>query len=313
VNLNGFIGKTAVIGSTAAALALMTAMAGAQDAGDITIGTGVHPESITGTPDGGFIAASAATNNLYRWAPGDDAASVWATIDEGSIALGTFVAAGTVYACQISQSFGDGTLITFDLDSAERTGAYPLPGGGLCNDIAAGPDGTIFITDTGAFAGNPGRVLALVPVNEEGDLGFQTVFASSAIGGADGLAFVGDTLYVNDVISGALFALELSGTTLVDFEFLSLSRDLSSPDGMRTTADGTGMWVVENDVGRVAKITVDGDTATIDTVGEGDWVSTTSIVEIDGTLYVVDTNFPGRGTDEGAAQVFFAHAVNAGM
>jgi len=313
VNLNGFIGKTAVIGSTAAALALMTAMAGAQDAGDITIGTGVHPESITGTPDGGFIAASAATNNLYRWAPGDDAASVWATIDEGSIALGTFVAAGTVYACQISQSFGDGTLITFDLDSAERTGAYPLPGGGLCNDIAAGPDGTIFITDTGAFAGNPGRVLALVPVNEEGDLGFQTVFASSAIGGADGLAFVGDTLYVNDVISGALFALELSGTTLVDFEFLSLSRDLSSPDGMRTTADGTGMWVVENDVGRVAQITVDGDTATIDTVGEGDWVSTTSIVEIDGTLYVVDTNFPGRGTDEGAAQVFFAHAVNAGM
>jgi len=301
------------LGSAGAALLLMTAMAGAQGGGDIMIGTGVHPESIAATPDGGFIAASAAGNNLYRWAPGDDSASVWATIDEGAIALGTFVAGGTVYACQISQSFGDGTLISFDLDSGERTGAYALPGGGLCNDIAAGPDGTIFITDTGAFAGNPGRVLALVPVNEEGDLGFQTVFASSAIGGADGLAFVGETLYVNDVITGALFALELAGTTLLDFEFLALSRELSSPDGMRTTADGTGMWVVENDVGRVAKITVDGDTAVIETVGEGDWVSTTSVIEIGGQLYVVDTDFPTRGTEEGAAQVFFAHAVNMGM
>lgn len=313
MNLNGSIGKTAVLGSAAAALVLMTAMAGAQGGGDITIGAGVHPESIAATPDGGFIAASAAGHNLYRWAPGDDAASVWATIDEGAISLGTFVVDGTVYVCQISQSFGDGTLITFDLNSAERTGAYALPGGGLCNDIAAGPDGTIFITDTGAFAGNPGRVLALVPVNEEGDLGFQTVFASSAIGGADGLAFVGETLYVNDVITGALFALELAGTTLLDFEFLALSRELSSPDGMRTTADGTGMWVVENDVGRVAKITVDGDTAVVETVGEGDWVSTTSVVEIDGQLYVVDTDFPTRGTEEGAAQVFFAHAVNMGM
>ena len=313
MNLNGSIGKTALIGSAAAALALMTAMAGAQDAGDIAIGTGVHPESIAATPDGGFIAASTATNNLYRWSPGDDSASVWATIDEGAIALGTFIAGDTVYACQISQSFGDGTLIVFDLNSAERTGAYPLPGGGLCNDIAAGPDGTIFVTDTGAFSGRPGRILALVPVGEEGDLGFQTVLASTAIGGADGLAFVGNTLYVNDVASGALFAIELDGTTMLDFEFLSLSRELSSPDGMRTTADGTGMWVVENDVGRVAKITVDGDTATIETVGEGDWVSTTSVVEIGGTLYVVDTNFPGRGTEEGAAQMFFAHAVNMGM
>jgi sugar lactone lactonase YvrE len=132
-----------------------------------------------------------------------------------------------------------------------------------------------------------------------------------SIGGADGLAFVGGTLYVNDVTTGSLFALELDGTTLISFTTLTLSRELAGPDGMRSTADGTGLWVAENAAGRVSRVTIDGANATVETVAEGGWTSATAVAEVGGVLYVVDTNFPALGQPNTGA--FYAHAVNPGM
>ena len=307
MKLNGSI-RAAAAGGAAVAALLIAAGTIAQESGDVLIGDNTFPESIASTPDGGFIAGSVAGPNIYRYAPGDDAASVWATVD--GMTLGVFAAGDTAYACVNAPTFGDGRLVTFDLGTAEQTGAYPLPGGGLCNDIAVGPDGTAFVTDTGAFSGRPGGVFALVPTDEEGTLGLRAVLTSTAIGGADGLAFVGNTLYVNDVATGALYALELNGTSLVSFSILSLSRELAGPDGMRTTADGAGMWVAENAVGRISLITVDGGNATVETIAEGGWTSATSVAEVGDTLYVVDTNFPALGEEVGA---FYAHAVSLGM
>jgi sugar lactone lactonase YvrE len=295
-------------GAFATAALLIAGVTGAQEPGDILIGENVFPESIAATPDGGFVTGSVASPNIYRYTPGGDAASVWATVD--GVSLGVFTTADTAFACVIAPDFGNGRLVTFDLGTAELTGTYPLPGGGLCNDIAVGPDGTVFVTDTGAFSGRPGSVLALIPSGEDGALALQPVLSSMSIGGADGLAFIGNTLYVNDVTTGSLFALELDGTTLVSFTTLTLSRELAGPDGMRTTADGAGLWVAENAAGRVSHVTVDGGNATVETVAEGGWTSATAVAEVGGVLYVIDTNFPALGQAAGA---FYAHAVNPGM
>ena len=308
MKLSGSVTKIAGGGGAAVAALLISVATGAQESDDVLIGDNAFPESIAATPDGGFLTGSVASPNIYRYAPGDDAASVWAMVE--GITLGVFAAGDAAYACVNAPTFGDGVLVSFDLATAEQTGAYPLPGGGLCNDIAVGPGGTVFVADTGAFAGRPGAVLALVPTGEEGTLTLQNVLSSTSIGGADGLAFIGSTLYLNDVTNGNLFALELDGATLVSFSKLTLSRELAGPDGMRTDSDGTGLWVAENAAGRVSHITFDGNVANVETVAEGDWTSATSVAEVGGKLYVVDANFPALGEDVGA---FYAHAIDLGM
>lgn len=296
-------------GAAALAIAGSAGMAAAQD-GDILIGDSVFPESIAALPGGGFITGSVVGPDLYAWTPGSDAASVWASTD--GVTLGVFAAGETVYACVSDPGFGgNGRVVTFDLASAEQTGTYPLPSNGLCNDIAVSSDGTAYVTDTGAFGGNPGGVYALVPTGEEGEMALQLVIGAMSIGGADGLAFLGDRLIVNDVTTGALFAIDLDGARMTGFEFLEVSRALEGPDGMRTAADGTGIYVAENAAGRVSFVTIDGDQATVETVGEGDWESATSVVELDTGIYVIDTRFGAMGGEE--VITFYAHQVEGGM
>ncbi|MCW5696919.1 MAG: SMP-30/gluconolactonase/LRE family protein [Bauldia sp.] len=293
----------AVLGGLAA-LAVV-GMAGAANAQDVLLGEGVFPESIAATPDGGLISGSVAGTNIYIAAPGATEASVFATVAEGST-LGVFADGDTVYACNVAPGFGPGTLLTFDT-GGNQTGAYPLPNGGLCNDIAVGPDGTVYVTDTGGFAGRPGAVLALVE-GQDGALTFATVFASSSIGGADGLAFVGDDLYVNDVMTGALWGLSVSGSTLNSVWQVTLDRALAGPDGMRAASNG-GLLVAENAAGRVSHIAIDGSNGTVTTVAEGDWESATGVAEANGQIYVIDTKFGAMGNPDATPGPFSIIAI----
>ncbi len=304
--MTGRLRGVAFAAASAVAIAGAAGLATAQGPGDILIGEGVFPESIASTPDGGFLTGSVASPNIYRYSPGDDSASVWATV--AGTTLGVFAAGDTAYACQINPAtFSDGTLLTFDLATGEQTGAYAFPDAGLCNDIAVSPDGVVFVTDTGAFSGNPGGIYALV----NGEL--VDVVHSPDIAGADGLAFLGDTLYINDVSTGALWALELDGTTMTSMTQLTLSRELNGPDGMRAAADGSGLYVAENAAGRVSFVTIDGDNATVETVGEGPWELSTAVAEIGGTIYVIDTKFGMLGDPDAQPGPFYAIAVNGGM
>ena len=301
--MTGSVKSLAVAGAAAIAIVGTAGVVNAQSMGDVLIGEGTFPESITATPDGGFISGSLASPNVYRYSPGDESASVWATI--GGTSLGVFAAGDTAYVCQINPAtFGEGTLLTFDLASGDQTGSYPFPNSGLCNDIAVGPDGTVFVTDTGSFSGRGGGVFALV----DGEL--VSVFESEDVAGADGLAFIGDTLYVNDVNTGAIWAVELDGATMTGMTQLELSRELMSPDGMRAAADGSGMYVAENSAGRVSFVTADG---TVETVGEGEWESVTGVAEVGDTIYVIDTKFSMLGDPEATPGPFYAIAITGGM
>jgi sugar lactone lactonase YvrE len=296
----GSVGRLAAAAGIVAAAASLAAVAGAQQPDDIPIAENFHPESIAATPDGGLIVGSVQTSQVWRIVPGAVAAEPWITEGLGTV-LGVFAYGDTAYVCANLPDNGP-DLLTFDLDTGAQTGAYLFPGGGFCNDIAVSPEGTVFVTDT-VFGGGPGRVLALI--DGENGPALQVILAARGIGGVDGLAFLGDALYVNDVSADKLYRLDLDGTNLLGFTAINLSQPIDGPDGMRTTDDGTGLLVAENASGRLSLLTIDGDNATVTVLAEG-FEQPAGVAQLGDTAFVVQPLFARRGEDVG---MFYAHAV----
>lgn len=210
-----------------------------------------------------------------------------------------FVHEGVAYVCN------GPTLRTYDFATAEPGPAYDFPNAtGICNDIAVSPDGTIFVTET-SFGG-AGSVRALVP----GEDGMQvvTVIGGAGIGGVDGLAFIGDALYVNDVRLNKLYRLDLDGVNLTGFTTLTTNQDMAGPDGMRVTADGTGFYQAENANLTATLVTVDGDNATITDLA-GDFPAATAVAVVGNTLYVVGAVFANADPEA----MTYVHTIDLGM
>jgi sugar lactone lactonase YvrE len=89
-------------------------------------------------------------------------------------------------------------------------------------------------------------------------------------GKLDGLAFGDDgALYVNAVDTGAIFRIRLNpdGSPGAVAK-IKTSRPLESPDGMRPVG-GNRFIIGENRAGRLALMSVHGDTADVETLAEG--------------------------------------------
>ncbi len=289
--------RTAIAGG-AGALALLMAGSANAEMNAIPIAPGAQAESIAATPDGGLIIGTTG-GTVYTVEPGGTEATEFVTGLEG-FTLGVFVHDGIAYVCN------GATLRTFDFETAEPGPAYDFPNAtGICNDIAVSPDGTIFVTET-AFGG-AGGVRALVE-GEDG-MGFVTVVAGiGGLGGSDGLAFIGDALYVNSVTANLLYRLDLDGTNLTGLTTLETSQAMDGPDGMRVTADGTALYQAENGALTATLVTIDGDTANIEVLGEG-FPAATAVAVVGDTLYVVGAIF-GNADPEAMTYV---HTVDLGM
>jgi sugar lactone lactonase YvrE len=276
----------------------MSDAAGAQNLNVIPIAPGAQAESIAATPDGGLIIGTVG-GTIYRVAPGGTEATEWITGLEG-FTLGVFALGNTAYVCNQT------SLRTYDLATGQAGPVYELTNAtGICNDIAVSPDGTIFVTET-SFGG-AGSVRALVE-SEAGPV-LQIVLGGIGIGGVDGLAFVGDGLYVNDVLANRLYRLDLDGTTLTGFATLETSQEMIGPDGMRVTEDGTGFYQAENGALKATHVGVDGDTATITDLGGG-FPAATAVAVVGNTLYVVGAIFGGNADPEAMTYV---HTIDLGM
>jgi len=267
--------------------------------GDIRIAdTDVYPESVASTSDGTIYVGSI-KGNVYRAAPNENVALPWITTSEENgilTILGVFAdeTNGTLWLCSVPNFFGPersqgvSSLMAFDLDTGEQKGVYPFPPpASACNDIAIGPDGSVFSTDT-----PNGRIFRLEP----GGDALELYGEDPALVGVDGIAFAEDgTLYVNNVRTNEILRVEQNRRgEMTGLTKLTVSHELSGPDGFRHI-EGNRFLQAEGPIGRVSIVTIEGDTATL-TILTDELTSTPGATPVGDTAYAIESQI-GHLTD----------------
>lgn len=257
---------------------------------DITIaGSRVFPESVTSDAAGNIYNGSVA-GTIYRTPAGAGAAEPWIVADaqNGLKSLfGVFAddARGLLWVCSNPNFFaretGASSLRAFDLASGRLSGVYDFPAGepAACNDIAAAPDGTLWVTETSG-----GRIFVLGPNANELEL-----FArSEELVGVDGIALAGDgTIYINNVRRQLFQRVERGADgSFAGLTTLTTSSPLEGPDGLRSLG-GNRFIQAEGQGGRVALIEVSGDTAEMTPVATG-LDGSVGVTVSHGVAYVVE-------------------------
>jgi sugar lactone lactonase YvrE len=241
-------------------------------------GDHTFPESITGTSDGTLYIGSLGDGAIFRVPPGGSTAEPF--IAKGATDLMSVIGvladenSDTLWVCSSDLSGAGLTVPTgkkptalraFDLKSGAAKASVPLPGAkAFCNDITIGKDSAAYVADS--F--NP-TILRLKP----GATAFEVWATDERFGGEgfnlDGICFGSDgSLYVNTYNSHRLFrvAVNADGSAGAVTE-LKPSQPLDHPDGMRMLGPNTFLMI--EGAGRLDRVTVNGDTATIEVLKDG--------------------------------------------
>lgn len=267
----------------------------------------IFPESITSTSDGTLYAGSTSLGAIFKAAPGAAKADVWIEkpADGPQAILGVFAdeSKGTLWACYSDfASFGGSgmpaVVRAYDTASGALKGAYDLPEGSFCNDIATTSDGTAYVADTSGA-----RIMKLAP----GAMALEEWLKDDALAGVDGLSFGPDgALYVNSVTVSKLFRIDMDDKAITE---LSVTPALEGPDGMRFGSDGL-LYVAENKAGRVSALTIDGDNATAKPITEG-LDMPTAVSQVGDTMWVLEAKL-GKMGDDADPGPFFMYPVALG-
>jgi sugar lactone lactonase YvrE len=242
------------------------------------------PESITSTSDGSLIMGSVTKSAVFRAAKGAATAEPWIKPGTNGLQriLGVFAdqKAGTLWVCSSKAGQGPPTALkAFDLKTGAPKGSYDFPGdNALCNDIAVGPGGTAYATDTIAA-----RILRL----KKGATALDVWVDDKQLAGVDGIAF-GDpnTIYVNTVTTGHLFRIPVGKDGAAGaLAPIQPSQPLSSPDGMRALA--RNQFLLVEGAGQVDRVTIDGDTAKIEVLKAG-FNGPTAVTQVGKTAWVLE-------------------------
>jgi sugar lactone lactonase YvrE len=273
------------------AMIAIASSVGAQARTEITINdTNVSPENLTSSRNGTVYFGSTAKGTIYRATPGASRAEPWILASSTGLAnvLGVLAddKSNTLWVCQNSTGgrggapvAGQTALRAFDLQSGAAKGTYPLPSpSGICNDIAIGPDGSAYVSES--FRG---RVHRLRP----GAAALEVWFTDAqSINAVDGLAFLANgSLYVNDFFTGKLFRIPVnadgSAGALVPID---ASLPLTRPDGMRTIGPRT--LIQAEGQGRVTELTIDGNRADVRVLRDG-LTGATGVTVVGDTAFVL--------------------------
>jgi hypothetical protein len=235
-------------------------------------GTGIFPESLTSAADGTIYIGSVGKAQVYRVAPGAATAEVFITPGIGGIrqVFGVLAddASGTLWLCSNQTGGAPGTaapgaLHSFELATGAPKAQYEFPAGGMCNDIAVGPTGDVYATDTSGM-----QVMRL----PKGASGLEVWSAKDAFGPAggvlDGITVVGGRVVVNTLLTSKLFAVEVGADGKAGaVTELKLSAPLTRPDGMR--AFGADGLLSTDGTGKIQHVVIAGDQGTVTTVKDG--------------------------------------------
>jgi len=264
------------VGSLSAAvlLAACATVPHASAQSDVRIaGERVFPESIAADAAGNlYIGSNGGT--IYRARAGSDEAQPWIVPSAANglkSLFGVFPDEGrrVLWTCSNPNLFsqpretGASALKGFDLSTGELKESHDFPTDkpAACNDIAVAKDGTVYATET-----SNGRIFALQPGSRELTLWAQ----GQDLVGVDGIAIADDgKIYINNVRQHLVQRVNVRADgAYAGLTTLTLSDKLNGPDSLRAMG-GNRFLQAEGPGGRVAIITVEGDTATVTPVKTG--------------------------------------------
>jgi streptogramin lyase len=255
------------------AFASLPSLARAQGRTEISINdTGVQPENVTSSADGTVYFGSMLKGTIYRALPGASHAEPWILASTAGLTnvLGVLAhdASNTLWVCQNSTGGRDGTpvagqtaLRSFDLTTGVGKGTYDFPSnGGVCNDIAVAPDGTVYATES--FAN---RIHRLRP----GATALDVWATDAQLGAIDGIALLADgAVYVNTFRSGRFFRIPVNADGSAGaLQEIATSVPLIQPDGLRPVGPMTLIQAEQG--GRLTELTIDGTRAEVRVIREG--------------------------------------------
>jgi sugar lactone lactonase YvrE len=286
-------------GSSAAALIVACTLAAQAADKEVSLpGARLFPESITVAKDGSVYVGSFTEGGVLRATPGATEAEPWikggANGTRSTFGLLADDASNTLWVCSNNISGwgieGPGAapqsvLASFDLKTGADKMNVPLPTAkSFCNDIAIGADGSAFVGDTSGT-----QILRLAPGTTTFEVWADDPrFAPPANGGGlDGLAFGSDGhLYINTFTLGGLWRVEVKDGKAGTITELKTSRPLKNPDGLRL--HGPNQFLMAEGGGTIDLVTIQGDTAKIDTLRDGLTGGPVSVAEHESTVWYVE-------------------------
>jgi hypothetical protein len=298
-------------------------VAGAEMSYAINIpGDKVFPESLTSTADGTVIIGSIGTRTIFRAKPGSDIAKPWipAGTDGMESVFGlladekskTLWACSNVFPRPAGAASPPSALHAFDLKTGAAKGHYLLPTpNALCNDIAVGPDGSVYATDTGNM-----EIVRLRKGGSELEVWAGGGAFGPVTGAVDGISVIGDRVLVNTVSSNKLFSVPIkpdgAAGTVIE---MKLDRALEHPDGMRRFGKNAVLVAESGSDGRLSRIDVDGESGKVVTLKHGYPGGPVSLTVVGTTCYVLEGQLQllmGSADPNAKAKPFYATAVALG-
>lgn len=306
-------------------------------------GKNIYPESLTSTSDGSVFIGSLGARAIFKIKPSESAAEIWVSPD-GDVSLGVFGVLAdesrhTLWACfgavphdaRMPQT--PSILAAFDLQTGALKTRYPLPTpNALCNDVAVGSDGSVYATDSRnmeivrlksgakqldvwAGAGSYGYedgVMARISQKVKNWAGYGGFGFKGDV--LDGIAVVGNRIYVNTFGSGKLFKVSITedGSAGAISE-VKLERRLQGPDGMRNLGTDS-LLLVEGRGATLLRAQLAGGSATLTTLKENFTDGPVAVTLIGSTAYVLEGQLQGLFDPKSAPaqKPFRATAVSIG-
>lgn len=156
---------------------------------------------------------SAADNNGFISRVSPDGSKVdlkWIEAGKKGVKLdgpkGSAIVGGTLYVADISR------LREFDATSGKPKGEIPLVGATFANDVTAGPDGKVYVSDSGIKIDDKGVTPTgtdAVYVVEKGKA--KVLAKGDELGHPNGLLWASDKLWVVTLGSGEIYSLDKAG------------------------------------------------------------------------------------------------------
>ena len=236
----------------------------------------LFPESIDSTRDGTMFFGSIGAGGVYRLRKGSAPAEVF--VKPGALGsrsvFGILVdqRRGSLWACSADLSKagipGPGNaqgsrILAFDLKTGGERLSVDLPMDAMCNDMALGPDRSLYITDSA----KP-RIFKLTEGSSFVQLWVTDPQFDTNGGGLDGIVFDGSNrAYVDTFSGGGLYRIDINNGVAGHVTKLRASLPLVMPDALRRGFDGK-LLLVEGG-GRLDDVKVSGEIATIRPIAGG--------------------------------------------